>query len=67
MAAREVPIPDHIDIWFLENEAPPTEKSALEYVVESAKSEMKRLEDLEEKLMTEIGPEVCRHLSLIHI
>jgi ATP-binding cassette subfamily F protein 2 len=65
MAAREVPIPDHIDIWFLENEAPPTKKSAIDYVVESAKNELIRLENLEEHLIAEIGPE-CELLDAIY-
>ena len=65
LAAREVPIPDHIDIWFLDNEAPPTEKSAIVYVIEAAKNELKRLEDLEEHLMGEFGPE-CELLEAIY-
>ena len=60
-----MPIPDHIDIFHLCNEALPTKKSALEYVVEAAKAELKRLEDLEELLMSTYGPE-CELLEELY-
>ena len=46
LAAREVPIPDHIDIWFLDEEAPPTDVTALQTVINTASDEMTRLEAL---------------------
>jgi ATP-binding cassette subfamily F protein 2 len=57
LAAREVPIPDHFDIYLLAHEAPPSELSALEYVVESAKAEVQRLDEMIEKILVEEGPE----------
>ncbi|KAJ3116073.1 hypothetical protein HK100_001167, partial [Physocladia obscura] len=41
LAAREVPIPDHIDIYLLNEEYPPTEMTALEAVIEFAEKEIK--------------------------
>lgn len=57
LAAREVPIPSHFDIYLLAHEAPPSELSALEYVVESAKAEVARLDEMIEKILVEEGPE----------
>ena len=55
--AREVPIPDHFDIYLLDHEAPPSEMTALEYVINSAKSEVDRLEKMVETVLVEQGPE----------
>ena len=57
IAEREVPLPDHIDTYLLEEEAKPSERTALEYVIDSAKAEYARLEVLAEKLLTEVGPD----------
>lgn len=57
MAAREVPIPDFVDIFHLEEEAAPEEKTAIEAVVEGVRFEIKRLEALADKVMDEEGPE----------
>ncbi|CAM9825414.1 unnamed protein product [Chrysoparadoxa australica] len=57
LAAREVPIPEHIDIYLLEKEAPPTDLSALEWVVKAAKDEVERLENLTEHVLAEEGPD----------
>jgi ATP-binding cassette, subfamily F, member 2 len=57
LAAREVPIPEHIDIYLLSEEAQPSNDTALEYVVNSAKEEVARLENQIEHLLTEQGPE----------
>jgi hypothetical protein len=40
LAAREVPIPNHIDIWFLNEEAHPTEVTALQTVINTAADEV---------------------------
>eukprot|EP00931_Biecheleriopsis_adriatica_P108700 TRINITY_DN8302_c1_g1_i1.p1 TRINITY_DN8302_c1_g1~~TRINITY_DN8302_c1_g1_i1.p1 ORF type:complete len:636 (+),score=206.84 TRINITY_DN8302_c1_g1_i1:271-1908(+) len=53
IAAREVPIPDHIDIWYLDSEAKPEEVSAVQAVVNVVADEHKRLEDLSMKLLEE--------------
>ncbi|KAG5942030.1 ABC transporter ATP-binding protein arb1 [Claviceps pazoutovae] len=57
IAAREFPIPDHIDIYLLNEGAPPSELGALEWVVTEAENEMERLDKLAEKLLEDEGPE----------
>jgi len=51
IAAREIPIPKHVDMWFLDCEAKPEEISAIQAVVDVVAKEYKRLEDLSEKLL----------------
>jgi len=53
LAARELPIPDHIDIWFVSHEAEPTKVSAMDTVVDTARKEVARLEELIMKLSEE--------------
>lgn len=53
IACRELPIPDHIDIWFVHEEAAPTETSALQAVVDTAAKEVARIEKLMLKLAEE--------------
>lgn len=57
LAAREYPIPEHIDVYLLNEPAEATEYSALEYVVREAEMELKRLEDLVEDIIVKDGPE----------
>jgi ATP-binding cassette subfamily F protein 2 len=57
LAAREVPIPSHFDIYLLAHEAPPTDRTALEYVIDSARDEVARLEQLVEDILVDQGPE----------
>jgi len=57
IAAREYPDPDHVDIYLLNEGAPPSELGALEWVVKEAELEMERLDKLAEKLLEEEGPE----------
>ncbi|CAN3353243.1 ABC transporter ATP-binding protein Arb1p [Diutina catenulata] len=59
IAAGEFPIPEHIDIYLLNEPAEPTEYSALEYVVREAEAELKRLEELVENIIVEEGPEAA--------
>ncbi|KAI8048631.1 P-loop containing nucleoside triphosphate hydrolase protein [Syncephalis plumigaleata] len=40
LADREVPIPEHIDVYLLREEAPPTNMTPLRYVVKSAEDEI---------------------------
>jgi len=53
LAARELPIPDHIDIWHVHKEADPTDISALQSVIDVAQKEYERLEGLVQKLCEE--------------
>lgn len=57
IAAREYPIPEHIDIYLLNEGAPPSELGALEWVVREAELELERLDHLAEKLLEDEGPE----------
>lgn len=57
LAAREYPVPEHIDIYLLNEPAEPSEFSALTYVVREAEAELKRLEDLVEEIIVKDGPE----------
>ncbi|KAG6025802.1 ABC transporter ATP-binding protein arb1 [Claviceps citrina] len=57
IAAREFPIPEHIDIYLLNEGAPPSDLGALEWVVTEAENEMERLDKLAEKLLEDEGPE----------
>eukprot|EP00668_Euglena_longa_P017881 GGOE01022341.1.p1 GENE.GGOE01022341.1~~GGOE01022341.1.p1 ORF type:complete len:615 (+),score=236.01 GGOE01022341.1:48-1892(+) len=51
IAAREIPIPAHIDIWHLHEEAAPSDRSALDAVVDTVRDEFIRLEKLIENLL----------------
>lgn len=53
----QVPIPDHLDIYHLDSEAEPSDRTALEAVVDHIKAELERLQAFEEEIMTESGPE----------
>ncbi|KAF9969201.1 hypothetical protein BGZ65_012157, partial [Modicella reniformis] len=44
LANREVPIPEHIDIYLLQEEAAPSDLNAIQAVVTEAKHEVERLE-----------------------
>jgi ATP-binding cassette subfamily F protein 2 len=57
LAAREVPIPSHFDIYLLAHEAPPGEDSALDYVINSARDEVARIDAEIERILVEDGPE----------
>ncbi|ROT35572.1 hypothetical protein SODALDRAFT_337520 [Sodiomyces alkalinus F11] len=57
IAAREFPIPEHVDIYLLNEGAPPTDLGALEWVVKEAEREMDRLDQLAERILEEDGPE----------
>lgn len=54
---REFPFPEHIDIYLLNEGAPPSELGALEWVVREAENELNRLEKLAEDILEKDGPE----------
>lgn len=54
---REYPIPEHIDIYLLNEGAPPSELGALEWVVKEAENEMDRLDKQAEQILEDDGPE----------
>eukprot|EP00158_Paraphelidium_tribonemae_P003623 Partr_v1_DN26258_c0_g1_i1_m48195 putative ATP-binding cassette, sub-family F len=55
LAAREVPIPEHIDIFLLNEEYPKTDMTPMEAVIDEAKRELARLEAAVEELMETEG------------
>src|SRR5271156_2612590 len=44
LAAREVPIPQHIDVYLLKEEAEPAELNALEYILAEARKKVEGIE-----------------------
>jgi len=54
---REYPIPEQIDIYLLNEGAPPSDLGALEWVVREAENEMERLDKLAEEILEKDGPE----------
>ena len=56
IAKREIPIPEHIDIYHLREEAMPSDRTALESVVDHIKLEIENLRKKEEDLMANYGP-----------
>ncbi|KAI4177650.1 MAG: hypothetical protein LQ343_000113 [Gyalolechia ehrenbergii] len=54
---REYPIPEHVDIYLLNEGAPPSELGALEWVVREAENEMERLNKRAEDILEKSGPE----------
>lgn len=67
IAAREYPIPEHVDIYLLNEGAPPSDLGALEWVVTEAENELKRLDELAEKLLEDEGPESPVLLDLYEV
>ena len=54
---REYPIPEHVDIYLLNEGAPPSDLGALEWVVREAENEMERLDKLAEEILEKNGPD----------
>ncbi|TGJ88081.1 hypothetical protein E0Z10_g628 [Xylaria hypoxylon] len=57
ISEREYPIPEHVDIYLLNQGAPPSDLGALEWVVTEAEKEMERLDKLAEQILEENGPD----------
>lgn len=57
LAFREVPIPDFMDIYLLDNEAEPSDQTPIDWVVDQAKAEVKKMEERAELLLEEEGPD----------
>jgi ATP-binding cassette subfamily F protein 2 len=60
----QVPIPEHMDLYHLHDEAEPSDMSALDAVVDWIREELKKLEELEEHLLETVGPEDERLMAL---
>jgi ATP-binding cassette subfamily F protein 2 len=68
LAKREVPIPSHMDLYHLDCEAEPSDRTALEAVIDHLRNEMEKLEALEQKIMEEVSsidPGSPLHYALI--
>lgn len=65
LGAREYPIPDHIDIYFLDREMPASDMTALEAVM-AVDEERSKLEKEAEELMQQEGSEVEARLEDIY-
>ena len=57
IATREYPIPEHIDIYLLNEGAPPSELGALEWVVTEAQNQLDRMEKQAEEILEREGPD----------
>jgi ATP-binding cassette subfamily F protein 2 len=57
IAQREVPLPKHISCYHLHEEAPPTEMSGVQAVINHVVEEVARLEAMSEAIIEECGPE----------
>ncbi|RJE19320.1 hypothetical protein PHISCL_08348 [Aspergillus sclerotialis] len=57
IAAREFPIPEHIDVYLLNEGAPPSELGALEWVVKEAQNTLEHMEKQAEEILERDGPE----------
>ncbi|KAL8954185.1 MAG: hypothetical protein Q9183_007284 [Haloplaca sp. 2 TL-2023] len=55
--AREYPVPEHVDIYLLNEGAPPSDLGALDWVVREAENEMERLNRQAEEILERNGPE----------
>jgi len=64
---REYPIPEHVDIYLLNEGAPPSELGALEWVVKEAENEMERLDKLAEDILEKEGPESLVLMDLYEV
>ena len=64
---REYPVPEHVDIYLLNEGAPPSELGALEWVVKEAENEMTRLDKLAEDILERDGPESPVLLDLYEV
>jgi len=65
LAAREVPVPEFIDIWHLHEEAKPSDRTAVESVIDVVREEAARLEKQSEEILEDVGPEAPQ-LELIY-
>jgi ATP-binding cassette subfamily F protein 2 len=55
LANREVPVPSHVDVYHLREEAEPSKRTALASVVDHIKIEVDRLQSLEASILSEGG------------
>ncbi len=64
---REYPVPEHVDIYLLNEGAPPSDLGALGWVVKEAENEMDRLDKLAEDILEREGPESLVLMDLYEV
>ena len=64
LAMREVPIPNHVDMYHLKTEAEPSDRSAIQCVIDELVEEMERLNKFEQHLLENFGPDDERLIDL---
>lgn len=64
---REYPFPEHVDIYLLNEGAPPSDLGALDWVVKEAEKEVKRLDDLAEEILEKEGPESAQLMEIYEV
>jgi hypothetical protein len=57
LGAREVPLPDHVDVYSLSGEVEAGDRTALQAILDEVDSKVNTLEALSEHLLDEDGPE----------
>jgi len=57
IAQRDVPLPEHIDVFHLHEEAAPTDQTGVEAVIAHVNDEMERLDALSQQIIEDSGPE----------
>ena len=57
IAQREIPLPKHISVYHLHEEAPPTDMTGVEAVIHHVVKETEMLEAMSEAILEEHGPE----------
>lgn len=57
IATREFPVPEHVDVYLLNEGAPPSELGALEWVVREAQNQLDSMEKRAEEILEQQGPE----------
>lgn len=57
IANREYPIPEHVDIYLLNEGAPPSDLGALDWVVREAENQLAGMEKKAEEILEQEGPE----------
>ena len=57
IAEREVPLPEHVDVYHLSEEAPPSDLTGVEAVIAHVTEETQKLEALQQDIIETSGPE----------
>jgi len=56
IAMREVPIPNHIDMYHLTHECEPTDRTAIQQVIDHVEEEIKKLNEINDEILEKFGP-----------